>query len=274
MSEKGIRGVRVVGTGAGLEDAPGSEMPGGDPTGVSGPGSGPEADSGPGSRPVATQTGDGSDKKPRRRFRRWAEARSAMGWRLVVLAVVAVLGLAGTIGFGLAWYNNYSSSNNVAAAKVQAQSFIIALTNFDPSTLDADFNKIQSLATDPFAGQARQFFGTDIRKKLLGAASASRGEIRSFYVQSATGNTVDFFAVVDETIINNQIKAPVADELRLVVEMKDTSSGWRVANVNVLQAPPSTTSSGHAPSSTTPTTPPAGTTATTPPATTPTTTHK
>lgn len=231
MKDIGIRGVRVVGSG-GLAPSPaGSGEPGPDDKEPDGSG--------------ATEAG-GEPGHRRRRFGASSGHPRGWGWRLVVLVGVAALGVAGTIGFGLAWYGSHARSNNVHAAQAQAEKFIIALTNFDPSTLNADFNKIQSYAVDPFATQANQFFGSGIRKQLEEASSASRGDIRSVYVQSASANRVEFFAVVDETIVNNKIKAPVADELRMVVTMTKTSHGWRVSNVNVLQAPPtsSSTSSG------------------------------
>ncbi|MHB1488439.1 MAG: hypothetical protein ACYCZM_12945 [Acidimicrobiales bacterium] len=249
MEDTGIRGVRVVGSGGSAPLPAGSNEPSTD-------------DEGPNQAAITEAGGE-----PGRRLRRFGASSAGWrgwrgwGWRLVVLVVLAVLGLAGTIGFGLAWYGSYARSNNVHAAQAQVEKFIVALTNFDPSTLNADFNKIQSYAVDPFASQANQFFGSGIRKQLEEASSASRGDIQSVYVQSATASRVDFFAVVDETIVNNKIKAPVADELRMVVTMTNTSHGWRVSNVNVLQAPPtsSPTASGSPSGSSTPTTAPATT---------------
>ena len=171
-------------------------------------------------------------------------------WPLIALAVLAALGSAGTAFFGRAWLAQRDSTTQTAQVRATATAFVEALTNFDPGTVDADFSRIQSFATGQFAGQARQFFGSSIRQQLQAAAAASRGQVRDLFVESLSGGGATVFAVVDQTYLNDKLKSPMADTLRLELDMSDGSSGWRVAAVTVLQSPggfPASSSNGVTP---------------------------
>jgi hypothetical protein len=178
--------------------------------------------------------------------------------RARLLAVVAVLGLVGTVAFGLAWNAERSEDAKASAAKATGRDFLIALTNFDGKSIDADFDRIVSYATGAFGQQADQFFGSDVRAALRERQASSRGEIRSLYLQSYKGGRARLFAVVDQTIANNQFPAPQSDELRVELGLTHLKAGWRVYDVNVLQAPNAGAGAGAAvtpsPSETTPTT--------------------
>jgi hypothetical protein len=174
-------------------------------------------------------------------------------WPMRLATSVAVLGLAGTIGFGVAWHNLDSQQGNVATAKKQAQNYIIALTNFDPKGLDNEISKITSYATGNFKTSISQFFSKDVRNSLLSSNAASRGQVRAIYPQSNSGGHVTFFAVVDDTLANNKLSAPASDEIDMTVDMVNTSQGWRVANNTFLQSPlfsPTQSGGGSTPSST------------------------
>ena len=166
-------------------------------------------------------------------------------WLVGVLAVLAGLGIAFAILFGIWWNGQRVQSDNRAAAQHTAQNFLIALTNFDSRSINSDFSRITSYATGDFAKQAQQFFGPQIRQQLEASQAASRGQISSLYVQSASGNNASVYAVVDQTIVNNKFKAPQADELRFVLTLNKLGAGWRVGEVTVLQAP-TTNNSGSA----------------------------
>jgi hypothetical protein len=238
MSNRGVRGVRVVGPGS----RPSGGRPADPPTDPGVPE--PQIENGSDHHAVAdTQeaealdalarveapTTDGTvphiDRRPHRR------------WPLRVATTVAVLGVAGTIGFGVAWRNLDTQQGDVSAAKKQAQNYIIALTNFDPKGLDNEITKIESYATGNFKTSITQFFSNDVRKTLLSRNSASRGQVRAIYPQSNRGGRITFFAVVDDTIANNQLSAPASDEIDMTVDMVKTGQGWRVANNTFLQSP-------------------------------------
>ena len=75
--------------------------------------------------------------------------------------------------------------------------------------------------------------------------------MRSLFVQSVQGSTADVYAVLDQTIFNNSLKQPEADELRVDVTLQLVNGLWRVSQVTVLQAPPVATSPLAGPSPTT-----------------------
>ena len=176
--------------------------------------------------PAGAGEGDTRADEPKRR-------------RLTVgLATVAALGMLGTVGFGVAWWRADDATHRQDSARNTTRDFLLALTNFDAATVDADFARIQSYATGDFANQANQFFGSQVRQALKQVQASSRGEVRSLYVESLSGGTASVFGVVDQTIINSKFTGPEADELRIDVTLRRVGGHWRVSEVNVLQAPP------------------------------------
>lgn len=168
-------------------------------------------------------------------------------WVSVVLACLAVLGIAGTVGFGLAWANLQSRASGEAQASRAARSFFVDLTNFDAKTVDADFRTITSMATGPFASQAQRFFNSSIRQELEKALASSRGQVRALYVQSYGTGRATVYGVVDQLYANDKLSSPQTDVLRIVLSMAEVSGRWKVADVTVLQGP--SLSSGSAKSS-------------------------
>lgn len=174
-------------------------------------------------------------------------------WPMRLATTLAVLGVAGTVGFGYGYFHLNGQQSDVSAAQTQAQHYIVALTNFDPKGLDNEINKIQTYTTGNFKNSISQFFSNDVRKSLLASNAQSRGEVRSIYPQSNKGGRVSFFAVVDDTIANNHLQAPASDEIDMTVDMVKTGQGWRVANNTFLQSPlfsPTTPGGGTTPPTT------------------------
>lgn len=182
---------------------------------------------------------------------------------LVALAVVAIAGLVGTAVFWSKWHALQNRAGAQTAVTTTATDFLKALTNFDASTIDADFNRVEGYAVGNFKTQAAQFFSTDVRKALAKVQAVSRGQIRDLYVESLKGDRASVYASVDQTIANINFKAPEQDELRIVVNMTKSAQGWRVSDVTVLQAPAVPTPGAAAPAT-------GATSGTTAPASTPT----
>jgi Mce-associated membrane protein len=161
-------------------------------------------------------------------------------WVFIVVCLIAVAGVAGTVGFGVAWSNSNSQQSGANQAKATASTFLIALTNFDAKSIDADFAKITNMATGNFSSQANKFFGSDIRQKLEAALATSRGQIRDIYVESYGGGQASVYSVIDQVYVNNTSKTPQADVLRVVVNLTQQPTGWKVSNVTVLEGGSST----------------------------------
>ncbi len=175
---------------------------------------------------------------------RWTPRRRAGA--LLGTSALAVAGLAGTVGFGLAWNNQRSQNAGAADARQAASRFLLALTNFNARTVDRDFTSVTAAATGTFANQADQFFGSAIRQQLETAQASSQGQIRSLYVETYSGDRASVYAVVDQTYSNNKIQTPQSDVLRVVVDLSRLSGGWKVAQLTVLEGPqaPSAPSAG------------------------------
>jgi len=159
--------------------------------------------------------------------------------RETLLLLLVLAGFTGTLAFGLAWNSARGHDDAVNQAKATARNFLTALTNFDGKTIDADFNRIISYGTGAFASQADQFYADkDTRNALRVRQASSRGEIKDLFVQSSVNGRVRVYSVIDETIANNALPAPQADELRIEVGLTRVKGSWRVYDVRVLQAPP------------------------------------
>jgi Mce-associated membrane protein len=153
------------------------------------------------------------------------------------MAVVAVIGVLGTLVFGGLWVTDRRADQGEQAMAGTAEEFLLALTNFDAATVDEDFDTIVDLGTGDFHDQADQFFGSDVREALKEVQASSRGEVRDLYVQSFDGDRGRVFAVVDQTIANNRFPQPQADQLRVELTLRHTGGSWLISDVLVLEAP-------------------------------------
>ncbi|HEX4220350.1 MAG TPA: hypothetical protein VHZ02_18390 [Acidimicrobiales bacterium] len=182
-----------------------------------------------------TGTGDGVDGRPGQGGRSRRGRFYRRPWVFIVVCLIAAAGVAGTVGFGLAWSSVNSQRSGANQARATASTFLIALTNFDAKSIDADFARITSMATGNFSNQANKFFGSDIRQKLETALATSRGQIRDIYVESYGGGQASVYSVIDQVYANNTSKAPQSDVLRVVVDLAQRPAGWKVSNVTVLE---------------------------------------
>ena len=157
---------------------------------------------------------------------------------LLVLGVIALVGVIGTLVFGFLWNSERSDDAAQDSMKNVASDFLLALFEFDGSTIDADFDDIMSYATGDFEEQADTVFNDEeTRRALREFQAASRAEIRDIFVQSFDGDKGRVFAVVDQTIANNQNPQPRSDQLRIEVSMRKEGGDWKIAAIDVLSAP-------------------------------------
>jgi hypothetical protein len=168
---------------------------------------------------------------------RTGKVRRALPWAIVAIATAAA------IVFALLWRNSASElsaaqgvEHRRAGVVASGTDFLNALTNFSGNTIDADVERIRSFAVGDFAQQVEQFFGPSNVKALQRADVRSVGHVRSVFVQSIDGAEASVFGVVDEAITNAH-SAPRTETLRIDIEMLETSGGWKVSRVDILQSP-------------------------------------
>ncbi|HUI02727.1 MAG TPA: hypothetical protein VLZ77_04245 [Acidimicrobiales bacterium] len=182
-----------------------------------------------------------ADWRPPRRGRRARRPGTVPTRWAVALVVVALAASAAAASFGLKWSSLSDQASQAAAVRRVSSTFLTDLTNFKPTTVDADFSALLTFAAGDFAKQANQFFGTDIRQKLEQAQAQSEGQVRNLYVQSLSGGKAEVFAVVDQTYLNTTIAKgggqPVPDVLRVVLDLTQGAGVWKISEVSVLQAP-------------------------------------
>jgi Mce-associated membrane protein len=151
-------------------------------------------------------------------------------WLLLVLAVAAA------VTFGWLWWGERAEDARREDVEATAAGFLLALTNFDAATIDADVREIRSYAIGQFADEVDQTFNADRVAAIREGQASSAGTMRSLFVQELGQDTATVFAVVDETTSNSSSPAPRQDVLRVEVELIETEGGWKVNRVEILQS--------------------------------------
>ena len=186
---------------------------------------------------AATAADDAADAPPPRSAARRPGGQTSGPSRRAfrIVALVAALGVLGTLVFGVLYATQGNSSAQNPAVNESAQAFLTDFFNFNAKTVDADFTAVTNMATGQFATQAKQFFNSSIRQALEKALAESRGQTRALYVQSETGNAATLYAVVDQTYVNNKITTPQADVVRMVINLANVGGTWKISDVTVLE---------------------------------------
>jgi hypothetical protein len=171
---------------------------------------------------TGVRTGVGRVYKAGRRWLPW----------LLLLIVTAT-----AITFGVLWWDYESEARSRDEIEAVSERFVIALTNFSADTIAEDVEEIESFAVGGFADEVERFFGDEAVAAIEEAEATSEGEIEALFVQTVGESSASVFALVSETVTNTSLEEPQTDTLRLEVELIETTSGWRVSSVEVLQAP-------------------------------------
>jgi hypothetical protein len=153
-----------------------------------------------------------------------------------VLAVVATLALVGTAVFAVLFFTKSSGdSGEQAAVQSASKAFLVDFFNFNAKSIDTDFNAVTAMATGSFSSQANEFFNSAIRKELEASLAESRGQIRYNLVQSLSPHSASVYAVVDQVYVNDKITTPASDVVRLIVNLTEVGSTWKISDVTVLE---------------------------------------
>jgi Mce-associated membrane protein len=151
-----------------------------------------------------------------------------------VIAGVAI-GLA--ILFFLLWRGEAGEEGRRDEVAVAATDFLVALTNFSGETIDQDVAEIEAFAVGDFAEEVRTFFNRQAKQALTQARARSVGRVQRVYVQSVSGDSASVFGVLNETVTNRAQQTPRQEVLRIEIDMIETTGGWKVNRVNILQSP-------------------------------------
>ncbi len=155
--------------------------------------------------------------------------------RELVLLLVAVLGIAGTVFFGLRWKELDDAQADRAEVEGAASEFLDALFTWDGTTVDADFDRILSYATGEFEEEAQATFNDDeIRQALRENRAGSRMEELDTFTRSIDGDEARVFAVVDQTAANAEFPEGRADTVRIEIGLTRVDGVWKVFDVNVI----------------------------------------
>jgi hypothetical protein len=152
-------------------------------------------------------------------------------WALAALAAGAA------IVFAVLWLGLRGQVAPQEEVENTARGFLLALTNFDAATIDRDVAEIRSYAVGDFAQEVRETFSPDRVAALRESEATSVGRIRDVFVQSVRGDTASVFGVVNETVQNTASPAPSSDVLRVELVLVQTTGGWKVTSVQILQSP-------------------------------------
>ena len=172
----------------------------------------------------------GPKRRLRHRLRRIVSGR-VLPW------VLAGVFLATTLGALWLLRNEQRGDARVSAVKSMTRDFLTALTTFGATTIDTDVQRIRSYAVGDFATQVQQTFSDARIAQIKSAKVVSRGSVRSVFPEDVAGSQATVFAVVDETVTNGSDQSSRTEVLRVEVGLIETTDGWKVNSVNILQSP-------------------------------------
>ena len=140
--------------------------------------------------------------------------------------------------FAALWWDYKSAEATREEVEEVAADFIQALTDFSADTIETDVQELQRFAIGDFADEVDTFFGPEAIELIKEAEATSEGDIQGIYVQRLGDGSASIFALVSETITNAEVSEPQTDTVRIEIEMIETKAdGWKVADVQILQAP-------------------------------------
>jgi len=155
-----------------------------------------------------------------------------------VLALALALAVAAAVVFGVLWSGQHRADASRQEAVKTAEDLMLALTNFDASTIDRDFKRISTYATGQFAQQLPPTFGNPkLRRELEQANAKSRGRVHALYLKvGGPSNQASVYVVVDQTSESNRYKGLLTDVIQAKVDMVMTPRGWRVDHLSAINS--------------------------------------
>jgi Mce-associated membrane protein len=138
--------------------------------------------------------------------------------------------------FATMWAPLYSEARERDEVRLAATELALRLTTFDGENIEEWVSEMQDLSTGEYSEQITTIFDQNLRDALREADAVSRGEVvdDNLFVQSLDGDEARVFAVVRQTIANEELEDPVQDELRMQIDMTLVDGEWLTSDVSVL----------------------------------------
>ena len=151
---------------------------------------------------------------------------------VIVLAVLAVAGIAGTTWFGTQWRSADNTDKAADAAVVAARQFTTTLTSVSANSLDKDFTAVLAGST----GEFRQMYAKSsdqLRQLLIDNKAQAKGTVLASGVVSASTDKVVVVMFVDQTVQNVSNSQPRIDRSRIRVTMTKHDGRWLAEKVEL-----------------------------------------
>lgn len=151
---------------------------------------------------------------------------------VIVLALLAVAGLAGTAWFGTQWRSAQNTDKAADAAVVAARQFTNTLTSVSANSLDKDFTAVLAGST----GEFRQMYAKSsdqLRQLLIDNKAQAKGSVLASGVVSASTDKVVVVMFVDQTVQNVSNTQPRIDRSRIRVTMTKHDGRWLAEKVEL-----------------------------------------
>jgi hypothetical protein len=163
-------------------------------------------------------------------------------WRRLVRGpilpwVLTLVFLATTLTNWWLLRNDHREDARADQATTVARQFLRALTTFSADTIDRDVERIRSFAVGDFASQVDDTFSDQRISQIKQAEVVSTSTVRSVAIEDLAQDSATVFGVVDERVTNNVSPAPRDDVLRVELHLIETTTGWKVEQVDILQTP-------------------------------------
>ncbi|MYR06819.1 hypothetical protein GTV32_11115 [Gordonia sp. SID5947] len=182
--------------------------------------------------PVGSE--DESATGPRRRARLRAALTGRRTRRVftVVIAVVAVAGVALAGWFGLEWKQARDVDNAATAAKSVAEQYAVSLTSVSADSVDKDFATVLGGATGGFKDMYAKS-SAQLRQLLVDNKADAQGKVIASGIQSATTDKVVVLLFIDQTVRNASTPEPRIDRSRVVMTMDKVGDRWLASKVDL-----------------------------------------
>lgn len=173
---------------------------------------------------VSSDTVDDPTPEPAVRGRSWWPALSAV-------LVVAVLGLAGALGYTLYQQSELHRLQNQAIATTGE--YLTAMASFDYQQLDANKDTILAASTPEFAQKYDEMLGA-LREIVVTSKGVATATAEHVAVEKLDGDSATVVGFVDQEVTN--VTAPDGNKqrYRMVVSLIRDGDRWVVHNVETV----------------------------------------